>query len=140
MKANFKTTIIILLAIVLLLGGTSLFIVLSKSKDKPKEVTTDEIVENMVKTETITTDLISGGFIQIGFEIQTNSTDAKEELTSRDFQVRNTAIRLLSGMNEEQVKKPDEMEKFETEMKNEINSFMQNGRVVRIYTTSKMIQ
>ncbi|MDF2557336.1 MAG: flagellar basal body-associated protein FliL [Bacillales bacterium] len=140
MKAIFKPTTIILVVFVLLLVGTSYFLGLSQSKGKTKDVTPDEIIENMVKTETITTDLISRGYIQIGFEIQANSTDAKEELTKRDFQVRNIAIRLLSGMNEEQVKNPVEMGKFETEMKNEINNLMQKGKVVKVYTTNKMIQ
>lgn len=140
MKAIFKPTILIVVAAILLLGGASFFIGLSMSKTKVREVTTDKIIENMVSTETITTDLSSGGFIQIGFQIQTNSTEAKDELMKRDFQVKNIAIRLLSGMNDVQVKKLADMEKFETDMKNEINNLMQHGRVDRIYTTNKMIQ
>ena len=140
MKEKFKPIIIIIVAIILLLGGASFFIVLSKSNEKTKELSTDEIVENMVSTETITTDLLSGGFVQIGFQIQTSATEAKEELTKRDFQVRNIATRLLSGMNEDQVKNIAGMDKFETEMKNEINELMQNGSIVQIYTTNKMIQ
>lgn len=140
MKAIFKPTTLIIVAVILLLGGTSFFLGLSMSKPKVKETSTDEIVANMVSTDSITTDLKSGGFVQIGFQIQTNSTKAKEELTKRDFQVRNIAIRLLSGMNEEQVKNLAGMDKFEADMKNEINDIMQEGRVVRIYTTNKMIQ
>lgn len=140
MKEKFKPIIIVMLTIILLLAGASFFIVLSKSNAKTKDLSTDEIVANMVSTDAITTDLISGGYIQIGFQIQTSSTEAKAELTKRDFQVKNIAIRLLSGMNEDQVKSLDGMKKFETEMKNEINKLMQNGSVVQIYTTNKMIQ
>lgn len=142
MSEKFKPTILIFIVIALLLGGVSFFLgwTMSSSKAKKEDLSTDKMVEYMVNTETITTDLISGGFIQIGFKIQTNSTDAKEELTKREFQVRNIALRLLSGMNETQVKSLDGMNKLENGMKEEINNLMQTGKVVQIYTTSKMIQ
>jgi flagellar FliL protein len=140
MKAKLKPTIIIVVVVILLSGGTAFFLFQSKSEGKTKDLSADAIVANMVNTDPIVTDLNSGGYIQIGFQLQTSSTKAKDELTKRDFQVRNIAIRLLSGMTQDQVKSPVGMEKFETEMKNEINDLMQNGRVIQIYTTNKMIQ
>lgn len=141
MKRKLKPTIMIIVVVILLsLGGGWFFLYQTKAKAKTNDLSADAILANMVTTNPITTDLYSGGYIQISFQIQTSSTEAKDELTKRDFQVRNIAIRLMSGMTENQVQSPVGMDKFETEMKDEINKLMQNGKVVQIYTTNKMIQ
>ncbi|NRD79364.1 flagellar basal body-associated FliL family protein [Bacillus sp. BRMEA1] len=140
MKAKLKPMIIIVGVVILLLGGTAFFLFQSKSKGKTATLSADAIAANMVTTNPIVTDLTSGGFVQITFQIQTDSTKAKDELTKRDFQVREIAIRQMSGMTQDQVKSPAGMEKLETDMKTEINKLMQNGKVVQIYTTNKMIQ
>lgn len=140
MNTKKKAAMIIAVVIILLIGGASYFLYQSKTKGKTTGLSADTIAANMVNTNPIITDLHSGGFIQISFNIQASSQKAKDELTKRDFQVRNIAIRLLSGMTEDQVKSPAGMAQLETDMKNEINQLMQNGRVVQIYTTNKMIQ
>ncbi|PFP30814.1 flagellar basal body-associated protein FliL [Bacillus sp. AFS073361] len=141
---KLKPIILIVVAAVLLLGGVWFFLHLSTAKDETKEDTNklsaDDILATMVETEPMTTNLNSGGFIQFRFKIQTSSEDAKEELTKRDFQVRNAAIQFMSSMTEEQVKSPDGMSKFEKDMKTELNKQMENGSIIRIFTTNKMVQ
>ncbi|MBT2657796.1 flagellar basal body-associated FliL family protein [Bacillus sp. ISL-18] len=140
MKSKIKPMILIGAVAILLLGGTWFFLSQSTSKKEPKELSADEIVARMVETEPMTTNLHAGGFIQLGFKIETSSEKAKEELTNRLFQVNNIAIRLISAMTEEQVKSPEGMTEFEKNMQTELNKEMQTGKIVRIYTTNKMIQ
>lgn len=124
----------------LLLGGGWFFFHISTSKEKSKELSADDILATIVETEPLTTNLKSGGYIQLSFKIQTSSKKAKEELEKRDFQVRNEAIQIISSMTEVQVKSPSGMGKIETEMKDALNKLMENGSIVQIYTTNKMIQ
>lgn len=124
----------------LLLGGGWFFFHISTSKEKSKELSADDILATIVETEPLTTNLKSGGYIQLSFKIQTSSKKAKEELEKRDFQVRNEAIQIISSMTEVQVKSPSGLGKIEMEMKDALNKLMENGSIVQIYTTNKMIQ
>lgn len=139
MKSKFKPVILIVAVAILLLGGTWFFL-LQSTKKEPKELSADEIVARIVETEPMTTNLHSGGYIQLGFKIETSSEKAKEELENRKFQVNNIAIRLISAMTQEQVKSPEGMASFEKNMQSELNKEMQTGEIVHIYTTNKMIQ
>ncbi len=140
MKTKSKPITLIVAASILLLGGIWFFLHQSTTKDRTKELSADGILATMVEIEPITTNLNSGGFIQLHFKIQTSSEKAKEELEERDFQVRNTALRLISTMTEEQINSPEGMDKFEKQMQSDLNSVMDNGRIVQIYMTNKMIQ
>jgi flagellar protein FliL len=140
MKALIKMMIFIVFTVVVLLGGYWGYLKLSSSNEQTQERSADSILATMVETEHITTNLNSDGFIQLRFKIQTSSVKAKKELVKRDFQVSNIALRIASSMTEEQVKSPDGMVEFEKKMMEELNTLMQNGNIVKIYTTNKMIQ
>lgn len=141
MKAKLKLILITSVIVSLLLGGAGwIFYKQTIAKEKPKELTADDIVATLVEIDQITTNLKSGGFVQLRFKIQTSSDEAKEELEKRDFQIRNITLRLISSMTEEQITSPDGMASFEKEMKTQLNNLMQNGSIVQIYTTNKIIQ
>lgn len=140
MKGKLVPIILISAVAVLLLGGVWFFLSKANAPEEKKELSADEIIGNSVETQPFTTNLRSGGFIQLRFKIQANSEKAKEELTKRDFQVRNLALKLASSMTEEQVQSPEGMEAFEQEMKEELNKLMQNGKIIEIYTINKVIQ
>ncbi|MCH6263929.1 flagellar basal body-associated FliL family protein [Neobacillus citreus] len=141
MKAKIKLVLItVVVTIIIAVGGGSFFIYHSEAKQKTKELSADEILATMVETEPISTNLQSGGYIQLRFKLQTNSVKAKEELEKRNFQVRNTALLLLSSMTEEQAASPDGMTKFEEDMKIQLNKQMQDGKINQIYIINKMIQ
>lgn len=140
MKAKIKPIFLILIGSLLLLGGIWFFLHQSTSKVNTEELSADDILETIVETEEITTNLNSGGFIQLRFKIQTSSVEAKEELSKRDFQVRNIVLREISAMTEDQVKSPSGMANVEKQIKNDLNKMMQNGKIIQIFTTNKMIQ
>ncbi|WP_251554534.1 flagellar basal body-associated FliL family protein [Neobacillus muris] len=140
MKSRLKSILLIVIAAMILLGGTWFALSKFTGKKEPEKLSADEIVARIVETEPMTTNLSSGGYIQLKFKIETSSKKAKEELENRQFQITNIAIRLMSAMNEEQVKSPDGMAQFENNMQTELNELMQDGKIVHIYTTNKMIQ
>jgi flagellar FliL protein len=140
MKGKRKLILILVPVILLLAGGAWFFIHKSSGAAKPKELSADEIAALVVQTEPITTNLKSGGFIQFSFQMQTDNTKAKDELTKRDFQVRNIAIQSMSSVTQDQIQNPKGMAALEDQMKNQINKLMTDGKVVQIYTTNKVIQ
>jgi flagellar protein FliL len=140
MRAKLKPIILIIVAAILLLGGVWFFLHKSTTEEKTKELSADEIIAMSVKTESITTNLSSGGYVQLSFQLQTNSEKAKEELEKRDFQVKNVILKHFSSLTEDEINSPEETVQFEEQIKNEINKLMQSGHIVKVYTTNKMIQ
>ncbi|WP_147535393.1 flagellar basal body-associated FliL family protein [Bacillus marasmi] len=141
MKAKLKVIVIMALSAIVLLGviwfGLTQF---TKKEETPKGLSADEILETSVETEMITTNLGSGGYIQLRFRIQVSSKDAVEELTQREFQIRNIVLSQAASMTEKEAKSAEGMIKFEEEMKNQLNELLQSGTVLRVYTTDKIIQ
>jgi flagellar protein FliL len=140
MSAKLKPIILIIVAAILLLGGVWFFLHKSTSEEKTKELSADEIIAMSVETESITTNLSTGGYVQLSFQLQTDSEEAKEELEKRDFQVKNVILKLFSSLTEDEINSPEETVQFEEQIKNELNKFMQSGHIVKVYTTNKMIQ
>jgi flagellar protein FliL len=140
MRAKLKPIILIIVAAILLLGGVWFFLHKSTIEEKTKELSADEIIAMSVKTENITTNLSSGGYVQLSFQLQTDSEKAKRELEKRDFQVKNVILKLFSSLTEDEINSPEETVQFEERIKNEMNKLMQSGHIVKVYTTNKMIQ
>ncbi|HJV45614.1 MAG TPA: flagellar basal body-associated FliL family protein [Bacillota bacterium] len=140
MKKKLLPIIIVLVAVLIFLGVAWYFLHRSTTKEQPVELNADAILETMVDTEPLTTNLKTDGFIQLRFQMQTNSKKAKEELAKRNFQVRNIALRLASSMTAEEVQNPDGMAKLEDQLKKQVNLLMQNGQVEKVFITNKIIQ
>ncbi|MED3724993.1 flagellar basal body-associated protein FliL [Priestia filamentosa] len=138
-KVRIITIIIFLL---LLAGGSTWFFLFEKEgkAEEVKEPSIDEIVEASVNIDDVTTNLSSENYIKMSFTLQTNSKEAKEELTKREFQVRDLMIKQLSNMKVEQFQGKEGISTLEQMLKEEINNLMQEGKVVKIYTTSKILQ
>ncbi|WP_318507792.1 flagellar basal body-associated FliL family protein [Bacillus sp. T3] len=141
MKAKLKLIIIMVIAAITLLGliwfGLYQF---TTREAKANGQSADDILASSIETEPITTNLEMGDYIKLRFRIQTNSEEASEELSERDFQVRNIILRLAASMTDAEAKSPQGIEKLEEELMNEINEFLQSGTVVQVYTTDKIIQ
>lgn len=135
----FKILLIILIS--LTLGGVlALVFVNTFNKDPNAAPTIEEVVANSYMTEEITTNLLSNDFIRASFQLQADSKAAAEEVAKRDFQVNNIIIRTLAGMEASELSGPEGIEKLEATIRDEINELMQDGKVVRVYTTSWVIQ
>lgn len=130
--------IIILIAITLV-GGIAIYFVLHTGKGT-KGPTIDDILKTSVDITDVTTNLAGDNYIKISFKIQTNSTNAKNELTKRDFQVKNIIIEELSQMKAQDLKGKNGLLKLEQALKMKINQVMQDGKVVQVYITDSLLQ
>lgn len=106
---------------------------------KEKELSIDEILERTVETEQITTNLYSGGYAVVKFKIQADSPKAKEELEKRMYQVKHIIIKTLASMTAADIQGADGLSLMETKIQQEINQLLDEGKVVKVYTTERIL-
>lgn len=140
-RNKMLTIMLIILTVITLAGAVALVIMLkSNSGHQGKEPDINQVLECSVDVPEITTNLASNDFIRISFKIQTDSKKAKEELEKRDFQTKDIIIELLSGMRAEDLKGAAGKEKLAEMLKSRLNEVMQEGKIVKVYITSYIIQ
>ncbi|MEC2222199.1 MULTISPECIES: flagellar basal body-associated protein FliL [Heyndrickxia] len=139
---NKMVRIMLVMISVILLAGIITIIVIYKSNEatKAKGPNIDEVVDSSVDIDTMTTNLKDNHIVQIAIKIEGNNKKAKEELTKRDFQIKDIMIDELSNMNMQDLQAEKGKQKFKTDIKNRLNKMMQDGEVVNVYITSFVIQ
>jgi flagellar FliL protein len=100
----------------------------------------DDVIKASVDVTDIKTNLKSNNYISISFKIQMDSKKAAAELQKRDFQVRDIIIKRLSDMSAQDFEGMQGLSTLETDIAKQIDQLMENGHVVKIYTTSKVLQ
>ncbi|MBM7701873.1 flagellar basal body-associated protein FliL [Metabacillus iocasae] len=142
MFKNKLVNMMFIILLVLTLVGAVAVVVIMKSKDEPvqTEPSIDEVLESSVDINDVTTNLVSNHFVRISFKIQTNNKKAAEELQKREFQAKDIIIKELSDMKAEDFEGKEGLKKLETNLKAQLNQLMQEGKVIKIYTTSKVLQ
>ncbi|MEC0303019.1 flagellar basal body-associated FliL family protein [Terribacillus saccharophilus] len=132
--------IIIILSVVIIVGGGgyvawSFFL---SPTTEAKEPTATELAENSVATDEITTDLEDGSIVRIQFQLITDGEKAKEEVTARQFQLKNIVIKEMTTMNKEDFQAG--LTDLEENLKKKLNEEMQEGKIEDVYTISKVLQ
>ncbi|WP_413381594.1 flagellar basal body-associated protein FliL [Alkalihalobacillus sp. 1P02AB] len=143
MKKNKILMIVMIMLIALTLVGVVAIVLLSQlnqSASATDEASIDQIINVSYETEQIVTNLKSNDYIRVSFFIQLDSDDSLKEVEKRDFQINNLILRLLSEKTASELEGREGMEELETQLKTEINQFLSAGEVVRVYTTSWVIQ
>lgn len=141
MKNKLLTIMLIILVSITLIGVVALILVMQFNKDGEAEgPTIDEIIESSIDVPEITTNLSADDFIRLSLKIQTDSVEAAEELTKRDFQVKNIVIQELSEMSAADLEGKEGKQNFENALKLQINELMHDGEVQQVYITSYIIQ
>src|SRR5690625_3337000 len=135
-------TMIVILFSLSLVGVLTYVLVthLTKEPNPYGEPTIDEIVAQSFETEEITTNLLSNDFVKATFKIHVNSKQALQEIEKRDFQVKNTILRVLSGKEADELAGPEGLDSLEATVRDLLNELMQDGAVIQVYTTSWVIQ
>ncbi|WP_261132841.1 flagellar basal body-associated FliL family protein [Bacillus sp. Marseille-Q3570] len=144
MKNNLvKTMLVMITAIsIVAVAGVVLYMNLS-SKDEVKasdERSANELKDLSVDTEQIMTNLEDTGFAKMAFRIQVDNSKAKKELETRMFQVKNSIIYQLSGTKSDELQGPEGIANLESSLQKTINEFLDSGKVVRVFTTEKVVQ
>ena len=142
MNNKLLTTLFALLLAIVLVGAGALLVLLKFDREGEAESkeTIDEVLEASVDVPEITTNLLSGDFIRIAFKIQTDSTETKEELEKRSFQINNLIIKKLSNMEAADFQGSQGKIDLEDSLKSEINDLLTNGEIVQVYITSSVLQ
>lgn len=138
-----KILLLIFLSSALLIGvafGLWKIFLTEEVKPIPGALTAEDLLEYTVETGDITTNLKSGGFIQVKFQIQGDSIEAKEELTNRMFQIRNIVIYTLSTMTKEELKGSEKTVALEHTIQEKMNEQLTDGQVMKVFTTKKLLQ
>lgn len=132
---------IFILLIITLLGVVALVVVNEFYTDNSTDTESiDEIIKHSVDIEEITTNLHNGGYLRVQFKMQTDSKKARKELEKRAFQVRNIAIHEISNKKSSEFRGNEGLENLEKEIQAKLNEVMQDGLVVKVYTTSFLLQ
>lgn len=142
MKNNkmLMITLIILVTITLVAGVLLVvFTQLNKNGVETMEPSIDDILEASVDVPEITTNLADKRYVKIQFKIQTSSEKAAEELTKRDFQVKNIIIMELSEMTAADIEGKAGKQALQQTLKSQINELMQKGEVKQVYINSLVI-
>lgn len=134
-----RTTLIII--VIILLAGAGAYYYLQQNKASGSSgPSIDEVINNSVDITDLTTNLATNNYVKMSFKIQTDSKDAKNELTKRDFQIKNIMIEELSDTKEEDLQGKAGKVKLEETLKERINKIMQDGKVVQVYITASLLQ
>jgi flagellar protein FliL len=129
-----------ILTSIIIAGGILYFTILNVTGNEKSEPSIDDILDHSVDIEEITTNIKNNDFIRISFKIQANSSDAKNEIEKRDFQVKNIIIKHLSGLNPEDLQGAEGKSNLEEVIKSKLNDMLENGKVVQVYITSSILQ
>ena len=143
MKNKLLTISLIILVSITLIGVVAVVLILNFNKDgggEEKALSIDEIIESSVDIEEITTNLSGRNFVRLSLKIQTDGKKAAEELTKRDFQVKNMVIQEVSEMTAKDFEGKVGKQQFEESIKAQLNELMQDGEIQKVYIVSYIIQ
>ncbi|WP_121661414.1 flagellar basal body-associated protein FliL [Metabacillus litoralis] len=142
MNKKLLTIMLVIISSITLIGVTALVVVTKflGDEDEHKAPPIKEVVEASVDIPEITTNLSSGNIVRLSFKIETDSKKAMEELTQREFQVRDIIISELANMNADQLDGAEGMNKLKETITVKVNELMQEGKVNKVYTTSYILQ
>ena len=78
--------------------------------------------------------------VQIAFKLQTDGVKAAEELTQRIYQFNDIVIKEALQYSAEDLQNKEQLLQFQDALLSQINAYMQNGKVTKVFITSKIIQ
>ncbi|CAH0150999.1 flagellar basal body-associated protein FliL [Priestia megaterium] len=141
-KNKLISKMIIIMLSLTLIGSIAVIVTLKYTEQAGTEKgpSIDDVIKASVDVTDIKTNLKSNNYISISFKIQMDSKKAASELQKRDFQVRDIIIKRLSDMSAQDFEGTQGLSTLETDIAKQIDQLMENGHVVKIYTTSKVLQ
>jgi flagellar FliL protein len=111
----------------------------SGAEEKVEPLSAKEMQEYSVDTGEITTNLLTNNYMIVRFTITADSSDAKAELEQRLPQINQVIIKTLAGLTPEDIKGTEGVNKLEAKIMNEVSSLMQEGKVVQVVTTKRVL-
>jgi len=148
---KFRMVLLVLITVLLLIIAAGIFLLFayglpnegesrlggSASAKGPDAVQVRELTWTSPE---IKTNLQSGNLVLVQYAFQVENKKAVEELELRSHQVNDAIISLLQGQTKEDLLKSDGSQKLRTQLQNRLNQFMQEGKVVEVYTVQQIVQ
>lgn len=111
---------------------------LVKAKDKQPSV--DEIINESVDTDSITTNFADGGYIKTKFKLITTSPKDAEEIKKLEFRIEDTVIQTINQIKKEDAVGPNGFTLIENNVKKNLNKALGGNYITRVYLVDKLIQ
>lgn len=109
----------------------------AKVTDKP---TIEELLEQSVDTETITTNFADSGYIKAQFKIITTSPKNAEELKKLSFLVESTMIKSINGMKKVEASGPKGFALLESRLRDDLNKNLGDKYISHVYIVDLLLQ
>ncbi|WP_066259219.1 flagellar basal body-associated FliL family protein [Neobacillus drentensis] len=132
MKKFLKVLFVCVLLTVLSGGGLYYY-----QHNKAKAATIDQLADQTIPTNQISTNLNSDNLIQVKFSIELDSKDTKKQAEKIVPIIESDIIKILSQSNKGDLKN---IAAFEEKVKNQLNERFSDGKIVHVYTTELLIQ
>lgn len=149
--------IVVLLVLLLAIGGVVAYLMLSGDdeeqvqeqtqekveKRRPKRATDDLTVGPMYPLDKFTVNLLSENgsrYLVAKIDLEQDSEELTQELDKKVSLIRDIIISILSSKTVEEISTPKGKMKLKEEIKNQINKYLEDGEVKRIYFTNFIIQ
>ncbi|MFB9218656.1 flagellar basal body-associated protein FliL [Kurthia sibirica] len=140
MKNKLLTIMLIILVTITLLGVAGVIVYKQLGTDTPNAAPNiDKILEQSIDVPELNTNLADRKYIQLSLKIQLDSKEAAEEMTKRDFQVKDILVEVLSEMSSKDLEGKRGKELLTNTLKSKFNGLMQDGEVQKVYITSYAI-
>ncbi|OZU90314.1 flagellar basal body-associated protein FliL [Virgibacillus indicus] len=138
--SRLMKTMVTSLAIIIVCASIAFVVIwnVNGEDSKGQAQSIDDIVEHSYQTPEITTDLKDGSFVRIQFQVLTDGKDAKEEISKRDFQLKNILIKELAKLTEEDF--TTGLTNLESIVQDKLNEVMTEGKITDVYTINKILQ
>ncbi|WNC12537.1 flagellar basal body-associated FliL family protein [Brevibacillus brevis] len=111
----------------------------SGAEEQLEPLSAKEMQEYSVDTGEITTNLLTNNYMIVRFTITADSSKSKAELEQRLPQVNQVIIKTLAGLTPEDIKGTEGVNKLEAKIMNEVSSLMQDGKIVQVVTTKRVL-
>lgn len=136
---NFALILIISIAMLGVVAIVGIQYVRS-SESKPAAPSAQELASRQYVVDKITTNLSGSSLIQIGITLQMDSTKAVEEAGLRKVQVKDTINQILHSTTHVDIQNDKGYKQLSTRIKDEINKYLQKGKVIDVYITDIVVQ
>lgn len=138
MKQNGIKILIAILTVVSIAGVSGIAYLLLNDDDPNRELTLAEQAEYAHMTEEINLDLADQRYVQLQFNILTDSDEARDEMELREFQFKNILIKETIDMTADELQSG--LSDFESKLEEEMNKLMVEGKITDIYIVGKIVQ
>ncbi|HHW56554.1 MAG TPA: flagellar basal body protein FliL [Clostridia bacterium] len=134
---NNKTILIVILTVVISFGAAFMYFNTFASPHKPVEIT---YYNYSPGGEFITNLRGNNKFVKVSVELQVADKNTLKVLEERNPQIRDLIIQILRGKTEQDIEGPEGQQRLKTDIKNEINKILGEGKIVNVYFDEFIVQ